>query len=160
MCTPRNIFEHEFDVADAGFGSAQFNGIMTGTCVYTIGHSNHPLDEFVRMLKADDIERLIDVRTAPGSRHNPQFGEHELVKSMPETGIGYQRLKGLGGLRHTPVTAATINGAWRNRSFRNYAYYMQTAEFGAGIDELIALAEKRGTVAGLASVTDPAGEVL
>ncbi|WP_129590411.1 DUF488 domain-containing protein, partial [Cryobacterium aureum] len=76
---------------------------MAGICVYTIGHSTHPIDEFVNMLKANGVERLIDVRTVPGSRHNPQFGEHELVVSMPEAGIDYQRLAELGGLRHTPA---------------------------------------------------------
>ena len=111
--------------------------------MYTIGHSTHPIDEFVGMLRANDIERLIDVRTVAGSRHNPQFGERELAKSMPGAGIDYQRLPELGGLRHTPVAAVTINGAWRNRSFRNYADYMQTPEFVAGIEELIALAKKQ-----------------
>lgn len=113
---------------------------MGGTRVYTVGHSTHPIDEFVGMLTANGIERLIDVRTVPGSRHNPQFGEHVLAKSMAATGIDYQRLKELGGLRHTPAAEATINGAWRNKSFRDYADYMQTAEFAAGIDELMALA--------------------
>lgn len=120
-----------------------FNRSMADTRVYTIGHSTHPIDEFIRMLKANDIERLIDVRTVPGSRHNPQFGEPELVMTMPDAGIDYQRLKELGGLRHTPVAEATINGAWRNKSFRDYADYMQTSEFAAGIDELIVLAMKQ-----------------
>ena len=121
----------------------RFNGSMAGTCVYTIGHSTHPMEEFVEILNTHGVERLIDVRTIPGSRHNPQFGEHNLVASMPEAGIDYQRLPELGGLRHTPVAEASINGAWRNRSFRNYADYMQTPEFVAGIDELIALATKQ-----------------
>ena len=116
---------------------------MAETRVYTIGHSTHPIDEFVGMLKANDVERLIDVRTVPGSRHNPQFGENELAKSMPHAGIDYQRLKELGGLRHTPVADATINGAWLNKSFRNYADYMQTPEFVSVVDELIALATKQ-----------------
>jgi len=116
---------------------------MAGSCVYTIGHSTHPIDEFVGMLRANDIERLIDVRTVAGSRHNPQFGERELAISMPGAGIDYQRLSELGGLRHTPVAEASINGAWRNKSFRNYADYMQTPEFVIGIEELIALAKKQ-----------------
>jgi uncharacterized protein (DUF488 family) len=116
---------------------------MAATRVFTIGHSTHPIEEFVRMLEAHGIQRLIDVRTVPGSRHNPQFGEQELAKSMPAAGIDYQRLKELGGLRHTPANAPTINGAWRNASFRNYADYMQTPQFAAGIDELIALAQKQ-----------------
>lgn len=111
--------------------------------VYTIGHSTHPIDEFIRMLTAHDIARLVDVRTVAGSRHNPQFGEQELAASMAGAGIDYQRLTELGGLRHSPAAAASINGAWRNTSFRNYADYMQTPEFAAGIDELIALAEKQ-----------------
>lgn len=90
------------------------------------------------MLDANGIRRLIDVRTVPGSRHNPQFGEKALAQSMPEAGVEYRQLKSLGGLRHTPAGAPTVNGAWRNKSFRNYADYMQTPEFAAGIDELIA----------------------
>lgn len=121
----------------------RLNGDMAGTCVYMIGHSTHPIDEFIGMLKANGIERLIDVRTVPGSRHNPQFGESELITSMPAAGIDYQRLTALGGLRHTPVADATINGAWRNKSFRDYADYMQTPEFVGGVDELIALASKQ-----------------
>lgn len=137
------VMRRESGIPHAGFGTAQFNGNMTETCVYTIGHSTHSIDEFIRMLKVNHIERLIDVRTIPGSRHNPQFGEHELVTSVPESGIDYQRLAELGGLRKTPIAATTINGAWRNRSFRNYADYMQTPEFSSGIDELIALAKKQ-----------------
>lgn len=111
--------------------------------VHTIGHSTHPVDEFIDMLRARGVERLIDVRTVPGSRHNPQFGERELGASMAAAGIDYQRLGALGGLRHTPAAEATINGAWRNRSFRDYADYMQTGEFASGIDELIALAAQQ-----------------
>ncbi|MEO7017647.1 MAG: DUF488 domain-containing protein [Leifsonia sp.] len=116
---------------------------MAETRVFTIGHSTHPIAEFIGMLKANGVERLIDVRTVPGSRHNPQFGEGELAASMRDAGIDYQRLTELGGLRHSPAGASTINGAWRNRSFRNYADYMQTPEFAAGIEELIALATKQ-----------------
>jgi len=113
---------------------------MSDATVYTIGHSTHPLEEFVGMLRANGVERLVDVRTVPGSRHNPQFGQQALEESMPEAGIDYQRLAALGGLRHTKVSEPTVNGAWRNRSFRNYADYMQTPAFAAGIDELIDLA--------------------
>lgn len=95
------------------------------------------------MLALNQIERLIDVRTVPGSRHNPQFGEQELAVSLPNAAIDYQRLPALGGLRHSPVGAQSMNGAWRNKSFRNYADYMQTPEFTSGIDELIALAAKQ-----------------
>lgn len=116
---------------------------MTGTTVFTIGHSTHPLDEFVRMLDANGIRRLVDVRTVPGSRHNPQFGEKALAASMPEAGVDYVWMKELGGLRHTPAGAPTVNGAWRNASFRNYADYMQTPEFSAAIGELIVAAREQ-----------------
>ncbi|MDJ0377969.1 DUF488 family protein [Cryobacterium sp. PH31-L1] len=82
---------------------------MAGTCVYTIGHSTHPLDEFVRMLKANGIERLIDVRTVPGSRHNPQFGESELLTSMPAAGIDYQRLTEIDRSRVCSMTRFVID---------------------------------------------------
>lgn len=116
---------------------------MTGTTVFTIGHSTHPLDEFVRMLEANGIRRLVDVRTVPGSRHNPQFGEKALAASMPEAGVDYVWMKELGGLRHTPAGAPTVNGAWRNASFRNYADYMQTPEFSAAIGELVVAAREQ-----------------
>lgn len=119
---------------------------MAAISVYTIGHSTHPIDEFVGMLRVNGIERLIDVRTVPGSRHNPQFGECELAKSMPDAGIQYQRLTELGGLRHTPVAQETINAGWRNKSFRAYADYMQTGEFAAAIDDLIGLAKMQTVV--------------
>lgn len=113
---------------------------MTVT-VYTIGHSTHPLDEFVAMLDARGIRELVDVRTIPGSRHNPQYGEKELRTTMPDRGIRYLWMKQLGGLRHT--TKASINTGWRNASFRGYADYMQTAEFATAMVELLAVAGKR-----------------
>lgn len=109
------------------------------TTVYTIGHSTHPLGEFVAMLKAHGIERVVDVRTVPGSRHNPQFGREELTKSLPGFGIEYTWMKSLGGLRHT--TKASINTGWRNASFRGYADYMQTPEFADAIAELVRIAK-------------------
>lgn len=116
---------------------------MTERTVYTIGHSTHPLDEFVELLTVNGVERLLDVRTVPGSRHNPQFGEGALTVSMQRAGIDYQRLEVLGGLRRTPASVESVNGAWRNKSFRSYADYMQTEEFAEGIDVLLALASKQ-----------------
>lgn len=112
---------------------------MSTTTIYTIGHSTHPLREFVELLTINGIELLIDVRTVPGSRHNPQFGEEALTASMPAHGIAYRRMTGLGGLRHSPaaLAAQSINGAWRNKSFRAYADYMQTAEFSHAVESLI-----------------------
>lgn len=119
---------------------------MGTTRVFTIGHSTHPIDEFLGMLTANGVTLLGDVRTVPGSRHNPQYGAEQLAESLTDAGIGYRTMKELGGLRHTPAGVRSINGAWRNKSFRSFADYMQTPRFAAAIDELIALAG-RHTVA-------------
>ncbi len=112
--------------------------------IFTIGHSTHPIDEFVRILAAHRVKRVVDVRTIAKSRHNPQFGEDELSQSLPANGIDYGRLESLGGLRRTVKDSP--NSAWKNASFRGYADYMQTPEFAAGLVQLIDIA-KRATVA-------------
>src|SRR5450759_1279088 len=110
--------------------------------VYMSGHSTHSIDEFIRILTAFEIEKVVDVRTIPKSRHNPQFNEEDLRVQLLEHAIEYIRLAGLGGLRHT--TKASINTAWKNASFRGYADYMQTPEFTRALGELIDMAiEKR-----------------
>lgn len=111
--------------------------------VLTIGHSTRPLDEFVRMLRAHGVRRLIDVRTVPGSRHNPQFGGGALKTSLEDEGIEYIHMKTLGGLRK-PRTDS-INAGWKNASFRGYADYMQTQEFDAALDRLIELSREKQT---------------
>lgn len=103
--------------------------------IYTIGHSTRPIEEFIEILDAHGIKRLIDVRTIPKSRHNPQFAKDALAASVRAHGITYRYMKNLGGLRS--VRKDSVNGAWRNKSFQGYADYMQTEEFAAGIDELI-----------------------
>jgi uncharacterized protein (DUF488 family) len=109
--------------------------------IFTIGHSTHLIDVFIRMLTAFEIEKVIDVRTIPGSRHNPQFNEETLRNELYKHAIEYVRLEGLGGLRHT--TKASINTAWKNASFRGYADYMQTSEFTMALEELIDLAKEK-----------------
>jgi uncharacterized protein (DUF488 family) len=113
------------------------------TTVFTIGHSTHPLAELVQMLAAHGVTTLVDVRTIAKSRHNPQYMEDALAVSMPANGIRYVRLEELGGLRRT--TKETVNGGWRNASFRGYADYMQTPEFVAGIEHLLDIARERAT---------------
>lgn len=108
--------------------------------IYTIGHSTRQLEEFIALLKQYDITQLVDIRSIPRSRHNPQYEQTALGKTLPEHGIRYIYLKSLGGLRH--VTKDSENLGWHNLSFRNYADYMQTPEFQAGIDELIEIAKK------------------
>ena len=114
------------------------------TKIYTIGHSTHALDEFIKILQAYEIELVVDVRTIPRSRHNPQFNQDELELGLQAHDIGYFHLEELGGLRHT--TKFSINTAWKNSSFRGFADYMQTEEFKAGIAQLILLAEGKRTV--------------
>jgi uncharacterized protein (DUF488 family) len=114
------------------------------TTIYTIGHSTHPLDEFLNILHVFGIELVVDVRTIPGSRYNPQFNETDLKRELEQHNIEYIHLKELGGLRHT--TKTSINTAWKNLSFRGFADYIQTEEFQTGIEKLISLAQKKQTV--------------
>jgi uncharacterized protein (DUF488 family) len=112
--------------------------------IFTIGHSTHGLEEFVKMLRAYGIRQLVDVRTIPRSRHNPQFNMDTLGKALRNRRINYRHVKDLGGLRHARADA-TANRGWRNPSFRGFADYMQTEEFNNGLHTLIGLAAKRST---------------
>jgi uncharacterized protein (DUF488 family) len=107
--------------------------------IYTIGHSTHAVDEFVGILHAYEIEMVVDVRTIPKSRHNPQFNKTELELELQRHGIEYLPLKELGGLRRANKTS--MNMGWKNLSFRGFADYMQTDEFQQGIEQLIQLAQ-------------------
>jgi uncharacterized protein (DUF488 family) len=112
--------------------------------IFTIGHSTHPIDEFIALLKTYGIEQLVDVRTVPKSRHVPQFNSEALASALSEHGIGYVHLKELGGLRHAKKDS--INTGWRNASFRGYADYMASNKFEQGIDRLIEIAKAKRTV--------------
>lgn len=111
---------------------------MEPTTLYTIGHSTHAMEEFLAMLTEYSIEVLVDVRTVPKSRHNPQFVQQSLRESLGGAGIEYRHMKSLGGLRH--AAADSVNTGWRNPSFRGYADYMQTPAFARAVDELITFA--------------------
>ena len=106
--------------------------------VLTIGHSTRPLDTFIALLQSHEVQRLVDVRTVPRSRHNPQFNRDTLPAALASHGIGYEHDAALGGLRRTH--AGSPNTGWRNLSFRGYADYMQTAAFAEALDRLIATA--------------------
>ena len=107
--------------------------------VLTIGHSTHSLEEFIGLLQAHAAARVVDVRTIPRSRHNPQFNKDSLPDSLKKARLGYVHMPGLGGLRHAKV--GSLNSGWRNASFRGYADYMQTPEFRRNVKELIRLAK-------------------
>ena len=112
----------------------------SGPAILTIGHSTRPIAEFVRILRAHAVTRIIDVRTIPRSRHNPQFNRENLPAALRAAEISYLHRPALGGLRR-PMPDSP-NAGWRNLSFRGYADYMQTPEFRSAVDELIDLAER------------------
>ncbi len=106
----------------------------------TIGHSTRSLEEFVQLLKQNKAEKVVDVRTIPKSRRNPQFNSETLSESLRQAGIGYIHMAGLGGLRH--ARRDSLNTAWYNMSFQGFADYMQTAEFEKSLKELLDNAAK------------------
>lgn len=108
---------------------------------FTIGHSTRSVEEFIALLLAHHIELLVDVRTVPRSRRNPQFNRETLPHSLQAAGIVYEHHPQLGGFRRPSGESA--NAGWRNTSFRGYADYMQTAAFAAAIDTLAARAERQ-----------------
>jgi uncharacterized protein (DUF488 family) len=112
--------------------------------VLTIGHSIHTWRVFLEILRAHQVKRVVDVRTIPRSRHNPQFNREILSKKLRAAGIGYVHLRKLGGLRHARRDSPNIG--WRNASFRGFADYMQTPEFDAGLQRLMKLAGQKRSV--------------
>jgi uncharacterized protein (DUF488 family) len=111
--------------------------------IFTVGHSTRSFEELVELLRAHGIERLVDVRTIPRSRHNPQFNRDALGRALRCRRIGYQHIKALGGLR--PARPDSINAGWRNASFRGFADYMQTPTFSEGLGRLLELAKQKPT---------------
>ena len=112
--------------------------------IFTVGHSTRSIDEFVGLLRTHGIARVVDVRTIPRSRHNPQFNRDILGSFLRNRRIGYRHMKALGGLRHARVDSP--NAGWRNASFRGFADHMQTKEFAAAVEKLVELARKKPTV--------------
>ena len=112
--------------------------------LFTIGHSNHSLDEFLNILNAHKITHLVDVRTIPKSRRMPWFNQTALQKSLRKVKISYLHIPQLGGLR--PAKKDSINVGWNNPSFRGFADYMQTPAFYSGLKELNQLINKNNRV--------------
>jgi uncharacterized protein (DUF488 family) len=111
--------------------------------VFTLGHSTRSLEELVEILRAHGVERVVDVRTIPRSRHNPQFNRQTLSKALHNRRLSYRHMKSLGGLRHARLDS--INTGWRNPSFRGFADYMQTPAFETALDTLVKLAQQKPT---------------
>ena len=106
--------------------------------IWTIGHSTRDFSEFVELLKKNSIEVLVDVRSMPGSRKFPHFDKEQLELHLPEHGIQYVHSTDLGGRRKGKKDS--VHTAWRNASFRAYADYMETDDFGKALDHLKGLA--------------------
>ena len=116
---------------------------MQRPTIFTVGHSTPSIDEFVGLLQAHGIEEIVDVRSIPKSRHDPQFNSEGLKESLRRAHIRYKHVKKLGGLRHT--TKESINLGWRNTSFRGFADYMASEEFEEGLQALTKIASVRNT---------------
>jgi len=111
--------------------------------VHTVGHGTLPAGELAALLSGVNVRRVVDVRSYPASRHNPQFGREEMERWLPEAGIDYRWMRELGGCRK-PVPGSR-HVALRHRSFRAYADHMETPSFGSGVGELLGLAAEDST---------------
>lgn len=111
--------------------------------IYTVGHSRRSIDEFLTLLQTHGIKQVVDVRTAAGSRRNPQYMKGELAQALGAHGIHYTHLPALGGFRKPRPDS--VNTTWRNESFRGYADYMQTPDFESALEQLLDLAVQEPT---------------
>src|SRR5688572_23998073 len=109
----------------------------------TVGHSTHSAEKFLELLRAHQVRLVVDVRTVPRSRRNPQFNREILGATLRDAGVDYRHMPALGGLRHPRKDS--VNTAWQNDNFRGYADYMQTVEFQDNLQELIGLAKGDAT---------------
>jgi uncharacterized protein (DUF488 family) len=112
--------------------------------IFTIGHSTHPLEQFLELLRAHRVTALADVRSFPSSRRWPHFNQPALCESIARAGIKYHWIRALGGRRHE-VRADSPHIAWEHPAFRSYADYADGEEFQHGLDELTALAHRACT---------------
>jgi uncharacterized protein (DUF488 family) len=104
---------------------------------FTIGHSTRPIGEFVGLLNDAEVKLVVDVRTIPRSRTNPQYNSDTLSGTLSEFQLGYEHIAELGGLRsRSPEVPRDVNAFWQNRSFHNYADYAMSTEFRAGLQRL------------------------
>jgi uncharacterized protein (DUF488 family) len=113
--------------------------------IWTIGHSTRAIDDFISLLKENEINLLVDVRAWPGSKRYPQFNKDTLAESLNAHRIRYEHFPELGGKRKSKPDSR--NTAWRNASFRGYADYMETEQFQKGIERLLDVAAEAGPTA-------------
>jgi uncharacterized protein (DUF488 family) len=113
--------------------------IWPEAAIFTVGHSTLPIERLIALLHAYGIAHLVDVRTVPRSRHNPQFNSDALAQRLPRMNIAYTPMRALGGLRKPRKDSP--NTGWRNESFRGYADYMQTAEFSEAVEQLVKMGQ-------------------
>lgn len=119
---------------------------MSKTPVFTIGHSTRTIPDFVEILSSGAVRLVVDVRTVPRSRTNPQYNADVLPGELRPHGITYRRIAELGGLRsRSRDVPPEVNALWRNQSFHNYADYALSDAFESGLDELMAVADERAT---------------
>jgi len=111
--------------------------------IWTIGHSTHPIGDFLELLRGQKIQTLVDVRHFPGSRAFPQFNQVRLARSLTRAGIRYEHIIELGGRRR--ASKDSHNLVWRNASFRGYADYMETPAFADGFERLLKIARRSRT---------------
>jgi uncharacterized protein (DUF488 family) len=108
--------------------------------VFTVGHSTMPIERFIALLQTYGVKRLVDIRSAPRSRHNPQFNDTSLAGSLTARQIEWVHIQALGGLRRAHKDSP--NTGWRNESFRGYADYMQSEEFRDALETLIRMSRQ------------------
>jgi len=111
--------------------------------IFTIGHSTRSTESFIGLLRDNGVEALVDVRTIPRSRHNPQYESDALKRNLRRSGIEYVWMKELGGLRRPRQDSENLG--WRNASFRGFADYMQTEDFDNALGKLIRVASEKPT---------------
>ena len=116
---------------------------MKKPCIFTVGHSTRSIDEFVELLRVHGVKEIVDIKSIPRSRHNPQFNTDVLEHSLLQEHMSYKHIKELGGLRR--ARKDSLNLGWRNASFRGFADYMATPEFSQGLETLIEIARAKET---------------
>jgi uncharacterized protein (DUF488 family) len=112
--------------------------------IFTVGHSTRSIPEFVELLRTGPVDFVVDIRTVPRSRRNPQYNEEVLADELAKYQVGYWRVADLGGLRGRSTTVPPeVNAFWENQSFHNYADYALSSQFGAALGKLLELGSIR-----------------